>query len=70
MITKKDESLGKQIKKQRKKVGFTQDQLAEKSGLSTKYIQFVESANRTPSLKTLYKIAKALGVKVKDLFHF
>ena len=70
MITKKDESLGKQIKKQRRKLGYTQDQLAEKSGLSTKYIQFVESASRTPSLKTLYRIAKALGVKVKDLFHF
>jgi len=70
MITKRDESLGKQIKKQRKKLGLTQDQLAEKSGLSTKYIQFVESAKRTPSLKTLYKIAKALGTKVGDLFHF
>lgn len=68
MVTKNDERLGNRIKKARKQLGLTQDALAERAGLSTKYIQFIESAARKPSLKSLYKIAKALEVKVKDLF--
>lgn len=68
MIAKNDQRLGNKIKKARKQLKLTQDNLAERTGLSTKYIQFIESAARKPSLKTLYKIAKALEVKVKDLF--
>jgi transcriptional regulator with XRE-family HTH domain len=68
MITKNDEKLGNRIKKARKQLKLTQDGLAERTGLSTKYIQFIESAARKPSLKTLYKLAKALEVNVKDLF--
>lgn len=70
MITKRDERLGKQVHKLRKQSGMTQDQLAEKVGVSTKYIQFIEAGTRKPSLKTVYKIAKALEVEVKDLFPF
>lgn len=68
MITKNDMRLGSKIKRARKQLRLTQDGLAEKTGLSTKYIQFIESATRKPSLKTLYKLAKALEVNVKDLF--
>ena len=68
MITKNDQRLGNKIKKARKQLRLTQDNLAERIGLSTKYIQFIESATRKPSLKTLYKLAKALEVNVRDLF--
>lgn len=70
MVTEKDKKLGKRIQKLRKKVGMTQEQLAEKVKLSAKYIQFIESGNRIPSLKTVYKIAHVLGVKAQDLFPF
>lgn len=70
MITENDIKLGKRIKKYRKLAGLTQEELAEKLKLSTKYIQFIETANRKPSLKTVYKIARVLGVKVQDLFQF
>lgn len=70
MITENDIKLGKRIKKYRKLAGLTQEELAEKLKLSTKYIQFIETANRKPSLKTVYKIARVLGVKVQDLFPF
>lgn len=49
---------------------MTQEQLAEKAGVTPKYIQYIEAAKRTPSLKLLYKIASVLGMKVKDLFPF
>ena len=70
MITENDLKLGKRIKKYRKISGLTQEQLAEKVRLSTKYIQFIEVGTRKPSLKTIYRIAKALDVKVSELFPF
>ncbi|MBU4396669.1 helix-turn-helix domain-containing protein [Patescibacteria group bacterium] len=70
MVTEKDIRLGKKIKKYRKLAGLTQDQLAEKTKLSTKYIQFIEAGSRKPSLKTIYRLARTLEVKVRDLFPF
>jgi len=70
MITKNDKRLGKRIKRLRKRSSLTQEQLADKAKVTPKYIQYIESARRTPGLKLLYKIARALDVKVKDLFPF
>ena len=70
MITERDKNLGKKIKKLRKLAKFTQEELAEKMKVSPKYIQFIENGSRKPSLKTVYKIAKVLGVKVQELFPF
>ena len=70
MITENDKRLGKQIQKLRKQSGLKQEELAEKVRLSTKYIQFIETAHRIPSLKALYRIANALDIKVSQLFPF
>ena len=68
MITKNDKRLGKKIKRIRKQRKFTQEQLADQVRVTTKYIQYIESAKRIPSLKLLYRIARSLKIKVKDLF--
>lgn len=70
MVTEKDKRLGKRIQKLRKQASLTQEELAEKVKLSAKYIQFIENGNRVPSLKTVYKIARALNIKEQDLFSF
>ena len=70
MITENDRRLGKKIKQLRKKGGLTQEQLAEEVRVTPKYIQYIESTKRIPSLKLLYRIAKALKIKVRDLFVF
>ena len=70
MTTENDKRLGKQIQKIRKARGLTQDELAEKVRLSTKYVQFIENATRIPSLKALYRIARALDCRVGELFPF
>lgn len=70
MATEQDIKLGKRFQKLRKGTGMTQQELAEKLHLSTKYIQFIETGQRKPSLKTIYKIARTLGIPVKDLFPF
>jgi DNA-binding XRE family transcriptional regulator len=57
----------KRIKKYRSEVGMTQEDLAEKVGVSRVYIGYVEQGRNTPSLEILEKIAKALKVRMSDI---
>lgn len=68
--TKKDLLLGKRISRMRKKAGLTQEKLAEKINISTTHIGLVETGKRRLSLKTLQKVASAIGVKARDLLPF
>ena len=61
--------LGERIEAIRKKKGMTQEKLAEGAGLHRAYFWDIERG-RNISVKTAYKIAKALGVKLSDLFDF
>lgn len=60
--------LGKKIQKQRKNIGLTQEELAEKVNVSRAYIGYLEQARNAPSLELLQKIAKVLRVDIKELF--
>lgn len=63
------QKLAKRIEELRKKKGMTQEQLAEKAGLHRAYFWDIENG-RNISVKTAYKIAHALGVKLSELFYF
>lgn len=69
-VTEQDYRLGRKIQKIRKARGLTQEQLAEKVKVSTTFIGYVETGYRRPNLKMVYKIARALDAKVKDIFPF
>lgn len=58
------------IKRYREKAGLTQQQLADRTGLSMNYIAKIESTKmqRSFTIATLGKIAEALNVDIKDLF--
>ncbi len=62
--------LGARIKELRKRVGLSQDQLAEKIGIESKYLSRIEVGKRQPSLDTLGHIADSLQVEMKELFDF
>lgn len=62
--------LGRQVKYYREQRGLSQQQLAEKTGISTLHIGYIEQGRRHPQVKTLEKIANALGIAVRDLFTF
>lgn len=62
--------LGKKIQRIRKELKLTQEELAEKVNISRAYMGYIEQGRNTPSLGVLQKIAKSLGVKVKDIFPF
>lgn len=51
----------------RKERGLTQEELAERSGLSQQYLSGLERGKRNPTIVTLYEISQALGVSHVDL---
>lgn len=62
------EKVGKRIAELRKEVGLTQEQLAIKTNLDRTFIGYIEKGDRSPSVETANKIARALGVKIEDIF--
>ena len=63
-------ALGRNLQRLRKEKGLTQEQLAEKLGISLTYMGYFEIGHRVPNLKMMVKIADILDVKVKDLIPF
>lgn len=58
---------GQRIKAARQQAGLTQTELAEKLGIPYQSIGQWERDTRKPKQETLLKIAKALGVHLRDL---
>jgi len=56
------DTIGKNIRKYRLKKKLRQEDLAEKTGLTTNYIGMVERGEKIPSLETFIKILNALEV--------
>ena len=61
------ERMARRLQKLRERRGLTQEQLAKKAGISRGYLARLETARQDPTLSTLEKLAKALGVKVAKL---
>jgi len=66
--TIKDVKFGRKLQRIRKTTSITQEKLAEITRLSTTFIGLLEIGKRRPSVKSLQKIASALGIGIKDLF--
>ena len=63
--------VGQRIKELRLKLGFTQEKLAEKTGIDYKYLQKIEGKS-PPNIKleTIEKLAKAFKVNLSKLLNF
>jgi len=59
--------LGDAIRQRRDESGMSQEKLAEKASLHPVYIGKIERGEQWISLHALLRIAKALGVRVRDL---
>jgi transcriptional regulator with XRE-family HTH domain len=56
------------LRKLRRKCGFTQAQLAEKVNVSTHHIGMIELSRNNPTLDLVERIAEALNIKTYELF--
>lgn len=62
-------SVGRNIRAYRTKKKMTQEQLAEKVGLTVAFIGMIERGDKMPSFETFIKIANALEVSADVLLH-
>lgn len=59
--------LGKRVLQLRKEKGWSQERLAEKSGISNNYVSNIENCYSIPSLETLMKLCDAFQITPNDL---
>ena len=56
-------NLGKNLRAARKKLGLTQEEVAERSGVQAGEISRIETGKRDPQVSTLEKLAAAVELK-------
>src|SRR5665213_1703967 len=62
------EKIGRRIQHLRTARGLTQGQLQKRSSISRSYLSRIESSQMTPSLGTVEKLSKALGIGLNRFF--
>ncbi len=67
-MSKINKEVGFRIREVRQERGLSQEKLAALADLHRAYIGQIERGEKNIGLKNLEKIAKALGVNIKDLF--
>jgi transcriptional regulator with XRE-family HTH domain len=60
-------NLGENLREARTKLGLTQEQVAERSGVQAGEVSRIEAGKRDPQLSTILKLAKAVEVKPGQL---
>ncbi|MFA7198211.1 MAG: helix-turn-helix transcriptional regulator [Methanoculleus sp.] len=58
------------IKELRARAGLTQEELAQQVGVRRETIVFLEKGKYNPSLKLAYRVARALGSIIEEVFLF
>ncbi len=59
---------GNKVRKERNKLGLSQERLATKASVHRTYIGMIERAEKNITLENIEKVAKALGLKLSDFF--
>lgn len=60
--------IGERIRRIRKKEGLSLEGLALRCDMNPAYVGHIERGMRNPTLATLERICKGLGIRVEDLF--
>ncbi|MFH1672415.1 MAG: helix-turn-helix domain-containing protein [Pseudomonadota bacterium] len=62
------EKIGQRVQTPRKAKGWTQEELADKSGLHSTYIGGIERGERNATIASFQKVAESLGITLAELF--
>ena len=63
-----DRRFGKRVSRLRKEKGLSQEDLAFRAGIRRSYMGVIERGEKSPSIDTIAKVARGLGVSIADLF--
>ncbi|MFU8865702.1 MAG: helix-turn-helix domain-containing protein [Rhodobacterales bacterium] len=55
------------LSEERQKAGLTQEELADRADVSARFISFLETGRRQPSLSTLHALSLGLRISMQDL---
>ena len=67
MASRVRKAFGAAVREARAELGYSQEGLAERSGLHRTYVGSVERGERNVSLENIVKLAKALKTTASDL---
>jgi len=59
---------GKKVREERDRLRLSQEELAARAGVHRTYVGMIERAEKNITLENIEKIAKALGLKIRDFF--
>ena len=68
IMTNVKEILARNLKENRRRLGITQPELAERAGMSTQYLAMIEIARKFPTADILERLAAALDINPHELF--
>ena len=60
-------SFGAEVRKQRERLGFSQEEFGFRSGLDRTYVSGVERGVRNPTLRIIWRLADALSTTPSSL---
>ena len=60
--------LGTNLREARERLGLTQEQVAQRSGVHATEVSRIEAGKRDPQVSTVRRLAKAVDVKPGELF--
>lgn len=61
-------TFGERVRLLRKEKGLSQEELADKADVHRTYVGMIERGEKNITIVNIQKIAKALGVHIKELF--
>lgn len=59
---------GSKVRRERAKLGISQEELAERAGVHRTYIGMIERGEKNVTLENIAKICKGLGISIRDFF--
>ena len=68
-MTTELEALGRIVRQERKKLGLSQEELAEACGLHRNFVGYIERAEKSATIGTLFKLATGLDTTPSRLVH-
>lgn len=66
-MSEEAQKLGKNLKRIRTKKGITQGDIVRALGMPKSFVSSIENGKTNPTLSTITKLAKAIGVSVGEL---
>lgn len=60
---KPEKAVGEVVRAARKRLGFTQNELAEKANIERDYVSRIERGTSSMSIRVLYRVGPALGMR-------